>query len=369
MSRLLSIFALLDWSLLIGVLTLTSIGLVAIYGIGISQDPVQLFPFYKQLVATAIGLVIMTCLTIIDYRHVRSLSVILYLGGAALLLLVAIFGEVVNGTRGWFQFAGLSFQPVEIGKLTLVAYLAALLARSGRGRLSWQLFGLSGAAMFLYVLLVMLQPDFGSAMVMCATWGILCLFKGLPKRAWIILPLIALISGALLWSFGLKPYQRARITSFVNPSHDLRGASYNAAQARIAIGSGGLFGKGIGEGSQARLRFLPEAATDFMFAVLGEEWGFTGILVILSVFGLILWRYLMIAEASGDDFATLLLVGLGGIIFIHVTINTGMNLGVAPVTGIPLPFLSAAASYMTVMFMSVGCAESVAVRRRGSNRA
>lgn len=367
MRRFFSIFALLDWTLLIGVLTLTAIGLVAIYGIGISQEPTQLFPFYKQLVATAIGLIVMTCLTIIDYRHVRSLSVIFYLAGALLLLLVSIFGETVNGTRGWFQFAGLSFQPVEIGKITLTAYLAALLARSGRGQLSWQLFGLSGAATLIYIILVMLQPDFGSAMVMAATWGILCLFKGLPKRAWLILPLITLVAGGLIWSFALKPYQKARITTFVNPTHDPRGSSYNATQARIAIGSGGMFGKGIGEGSQARLRFLPEAATDFMFAVLGEEWGFVGIVVILGLFGVILWRYATIAQASGDDFATLLLIGLAGILFIHVTVNAGMNLGVMPVTGIPLPFLSAAASYMTVMFVSIGCAQSVAVRRRGSS--
>ncbi len=366
MSRLFFIFGLLDWSLLIGVVTLTSIGLVAIYGIGISQEPSQLFPFYKQLVATGIGLIVMTLLTLLDYRHLRSFSLILYLAGAALLLLVVIFGQTVNGTRGWFHLAGLSFQPVEIGKLTLVAYLAALLARAGRGQLTWQLFGLSGAATALYAALVMLQPDFGSMMVMCATWGILCLFKGLPKRAWLILPTILLVSTSLLWSFGLKPYQRARITTFLHPSQDLRGSSYNAAQARIAIGSGGWLGKGIGEGSQARLRFLPEAATDFMFAVLGEEWGFVGVLVILSLFGLILWRYLAIAQGSGDDFATFLLLGLGSILFIHVTVNTGMNLGVLPVTGIPLPFLSAAASYMTVTFISVGCAESVAVRHRGS---
>lgn len=366
MNRLFSMFGLLDWTLLLGVLTLTSIGLLAIYGIGISQEPTQLFPFYKQLVAAAIGLIIMTALTILDYRHVRSLSVLLYLGGALLLLLVIFFGQTVNGTRGWFRLAGLSFQPVEVAKLTLTAYLAALLARVGRGQLSWRLFGLSGAVTAAYAFLVMLQPDFGSAMVMFATWGVICLFKGLPKRAWIILPIVVAISGALLWSFGLKPYQKARITTFLNPAHDVRGSSYNAAQARIAIGSGGLFGKGIGEGSQARLRFLPEAATDFMFAVLGEEWGFVGVTIILGVFGLIFWRYIIIAQRSGDEFATLLLVGLGAILFIHVTVNTGMNLGVMPVTGIPLPFLSAAASYMTVTFISVGCAESVAVRRRGS---
>ncbi len=149
---------------------------------------------------------------------------------------------------------------------------------------------------------------------------------------------------------------------------DTRGSGYNAAQARIAIGSGGWLGKGIGEGSQARLRFLPEAATDFIFAVLGEELGFVGIVVTIGLFCLVLFRFTQVAEESGDDFAALLLIGTGSIFFIHVFVNAGMNMGIVPVTGIPLPFLSSAASSLVVSYLIIGLAQSIAVRRRFINR-
>ena len=170
-----------------------------------------------------------------------------------------------------------------------------------------------------------------------------------------------------MWNFGLKPYQRDRLTTFMNPQSDQRGSGYNAAQARIAIGSGGLLGKGIGEGSQARLRFLPEAATDFIFAVVGEELGYVGLTLTLGLFLLIIYRFLRLAYDSEDDFAALMLIGLGSILLIHVFVNGGMNLGVMPITGIPMPFLSAAASYLVVTFVSIGFAESVAMRRRSKS--
>ena len=365
MRRFFSLFERFDWTLLTAALTLTAIGLVAIYGIGVSQEPAGLFPFYKQLVAGLLGLIVMLALVFIDYRHLRSLSLLAYLGGAGLLVLVLVFGQTIRGTQGWFRVGGLSFQPVEIAKIALTLYLAALFARRAHGRLSWSLLGLSACATFAYAGLVLLQPDFGSAMIMIAIWGVMALFTGLPRRAWIILPLVALVAGGLVWSVGLKPYQRARLVSFLHPEKDPRGSSYNAAQARIAIGSGGLLGKGLGAGSQARLRFLPEAATDFIFAVIGEELGFIGVGVVLGLFMLMLYRYIHLAGQSRDDFAALFLIGLAATFFIHVVVNAGMNLGIMPITGIPLPFLSAAASYLTVTFISVGCAESVAVRRQG----
>ena len=214
-------------------------------------------------------------------------------------------------------------------------------------------------------MLVLFQPDFGSAMVLFVIWGILALFAGVPRHAWLIIPFAFLLVGGLTWSFALEPYQKARIESFLNPELDPRGSGYNAIQARIAIGSGGLFGKGIGEGSQARLRFLPAAATDFIFAVIGEELGFVGVVFILSLFGLIMFRFIRLGYESEDEFASLLLIGLGSIFLVHMSVNAGMNLGIMPITGIPMPFLSAAASYLLVSFLAVGLAESVAVRRRG----
>lgn len=363
MRRFLLFFERFDWTLCIACLALTAIGMAAIYGIGMSQQPASLFTFYKQGAAGFIGLLILTALVFIDYRHLRSLGLPLYGAGAILLLLVLFFGETVHGTRGWFRIGGISFQPVEIAKITLTIYLAALFTRLSHGRLSWRALGLSGCAAGLYAFLVLLQPDFGSAMVMLGTWAILALFKGLPRRSWIIFPIVCLAIGALLWTIGLKPYQRERIVSFLHPTSDMRGANYNAIQARIAIGSGGWFGKGIGEGSQARLQFLPEAATDFMFAVIGEELGFAGVTLILGLFCLILYRLSKLAYESHDPFAGLMLIGLSAILFTHVIVNAGMNLGVMPITGIPLPFVSAAASYLAVTYIGIGCAESVAVRR------
>ncbi len=270
MRFLLDYFERLDWVLLTAALTLTAIGLMAIYGIGISQEPSNLFLFYKQITVLVIGIIGIAGLVILDYRHLRSVSLYIYIAGAIALLLVAVFGVTVNSTTGWFRLGSLSFQPVELAKVALAVYLAAFFVRRGRGRLSWSTFGISFVATTVYAGLVMMQPDFGSAMVLYLIWGAIAMFAGLPRYAWIILPLVLLGSGLLIWNFGLKEYQHQRIVSFLNPELDPRGAGYNAIQARIAIGSGGLFGKGIGEGSQARLRFLPAAATDFIFAVVGE---------------------------------------------------------------------------------------------------
>lgn len=366
MRFLLDYFERLDWVLLTAAMTLTAIGLVAIYGIGISQEPSNLFLFYKQVTVLAIGVLAIAGLVVLDYRHLRSISLYVYLGGAALLLLVAVFGVTVNNTTGWFRIGSLSFQPVEIAKVALTIYLSAFFVRRGRGRLSWATFGISFAATTFYAGLILMQPDFGSAMVIYLIWGAMAAFAGLPRRAWVILPLVLSVSGLLVWNFGLKEYQHQRIESFLNPDLDPRGFGYNAIQARIAIGSGGLFGKGIGEGSQARLRFLPAAATDFIFAVVGEEMGFAGLLVVFSLFVMLLVRMLKIGYESEDDFAVLLLVGLGAIFLIHLFVNAGMNLGIMPITGIPMPFLSAAASYMLVVFLCIGLTESVAVRKRGT---
>lgn len=367
MQRFLVLFERLDWGLLIAASSLVAIGLSIIYGIGISRDPIDLFSFYKQLAALGIGLAVAIGLTVIDYRHLRSLSVVVYLVGLVLLASVLVFGTTVRGTQGWFVFAGLSFQPVEFAKICLAAYLAAFMTRHGHGRLNWPSFLRSAAATGVYVGLVLLQPDFGSAMVMLAVWAAMALFAGLPRLAWIVLPVVAAVGIVLGWNFALKPYQKDRIVAFVNPTADIRGSGYNATQARIAIGSGGWFGKGIGEGSQARLRFLPEAATDFIFAVVGEELGFVGIAVTIVLFGWLFTRYVLIALASGDDFAALLLIGLGATLLVHVVENAGMNLGVLPITGIPLPFVSSAASSLVVVWINVGLAQSVAVRRRSES--
>lgn len=352
-----------DWTLLLASTALASVGLLAIYGIGISRDGANLFQFEKQLVAALMGWALIFGGIFLDYRHIRSFALPLYGFGAAMLAGVLLFGQTIRGTRGWFVIGNLSFQPVELSKVLLAIFLAAYLSRHVHKRLGWTAFIGSGAATLLYVGLVLLQPDFGSAVVLVMMWLAAVLFAGLPRRAWILLFGGMAIVGTLFWTVGLKPYQRARLVSFVNPAADPRGAGYNVTQARIAIGSGGLLGKGLGEGSQSRLRFLPEASTDFVFSVIGEDLGFIGIAIVLLLFGLLSYRLLFIARMSQDPFAQILLLCFIALIGFHVLVNAGMNLGVMPVTGIPLPFVSAAASSLIVAFVVVALAESIAVRR------
>ncbi len=366
MNRFIEMLQRVDWILLSAAITLTAVGLTAIYGIGISQDQADFFLFHKQFVTFVIGAAAVIVLIFLDYRHLRGYSLILYLTGMLLLVAVLVFGHTVNNTQGWFRIGALSFQPVELAKILLTIYLAAFFSRKSHRRLSWRSFGISFLAATGYAGLVLLQPDLGSAMVLYMIWGMMALFAGLPKYAWFILPLTACTVALLAWNFALQPYQQARVASFLNPNLDPRGSGYNAIQARIAIGSGGLFGKGVGEGSQARLRFLPASATDFIFAVIGEELGFVGVTFILGLFLLILYRFIRLGYESEDEFASLLLIGLSGLLLIHLTVNVGMNLGIMPITGIPMPFLSAAASYLLITFVAIGLAESIAVRRRAT---
>lgn len=353
-----------DWYLLVFAVSLSAIGLLMIFGIDVARTSGELFQFKKQLLAVVIGLGGAIGLSLIDYRQLRNYAIPIYLFGFVLLLAALPFGTTnVNGGK-WFVIGSLSFQPVELAKITLAVFLASYMGRFSHQRLSWMAFIGSGIATLLYLIPILLQPDFGSAMVLVACWFALVLFCGLPKRAWLILGIGGAILVSLVWSFGLKPYQKERITSFLEPS-DTYGSAYNVIQANIAFGSGGWLGKGVGEGTQARLRFLPEASNDFIFAVVGEELGFVGVCVVLSLYGLLFWRLLRIAKKSEDAFAGIMLIGFASMIAFHLLVNAGMNLGIMPVTGIPLPFLSAAASSVVALFICIGFSESVAVHGGG----
>ncbi len=366
MHRWIRIFSRFDWALLLASLSISAIGLLAIFGIGISREPHDFFQFNKQLLAVGIGIVLTLVIACIDYRQIRSLALPIYLSGLVVLGMSLIFGKTLNGGGRWFMIGSLSFQPIEFGKVTLVIFLASYVARHAHKRLTWTALIGSIAAIAPYIGITLAQPDFGSAMVLVACWGAIVLFCGLPRHAWWIFLVTGLTIAAALWTFGLKPYQKDRLTTFFDPTTDTRGAGYNVAQARIAIGSGQWFGKGIGEGSQARLRFLPEASTDFMFAVLGEELGFVGLAVVLSLFGFLLVRLVVIARRAEDPFASVCLIGIAAIMAFHLLVNAGMNLGVMPVTGIPLPFASAAASSLIMTFICIGIAESAVVHSRGT---
>jgi rod shape determining protein RodA len=351
-----------DWYLIGALFTLTAIGLLMIYGIGTSYEIMSLAQFRKQMVALLIGCAFMMVFILWDYRQLRSYGLVAYMIGFLLLLGVLLLGEEVRGTKGWYRLGAVSVQPVEIAKVCFAVFLASYFYKQVHRRLDWITFFGSFVAMFIFAGLVMLQPDFGSAMVIVGMWFIGIAFAGLRKRTWLLLVVSVAASVYLSWTFFLAPYQQDRITSFLNPEADPLGAGYNVIQAQTAIGSGGWFGKGIGEGSQSRLRFLPEASTDFMFAVMGEELGFVGLLLILALFSLLLLRILYIGYLSKDVFVQTYTVMISGMFGMHILVNAGMNMGIMPVTGIPLPFASAAATSLVAGFLAVGIAMGMRVQ-------
>ncbi|MFA6503395.1 MAG: rod shape-determining protein RodA [Patescibacteria group bacterium] len=350
-----------DWILLGSLLSLTAMGLLMVYSIGASNDVGSLLQFKKQVIAVLIGFVAMVALALIDYRQVKSLGTVIYVAGMALLISVLVFGSTARGTQGWFKLGSLSIQPVELAKVAFAVFLASYFAKHIYKRLNWITFFGSAVAMLGYVVPILIQPDFGSAMVIVVMWLVGVAFAGLRWKAWVLLFLVGALSSLLLWQYAFEPYQKDRLMAFINPQMDPLGAGYNVRQAQTAIGSGGFFGKGVGQGSQSRLRFLPEASTDFMFAVMGEELGFVGITLILALFGVLLTRLLLIARRSEDPFVVIYCGMITGMFGLHILINAGMNLGIMPVTGIPLPFASAAASSLVAGFVALGLVQSSAV--------
>lgn len=358
----------MDWILLGSLFTLSAIGLLMIYGIGVSSGPVSFLQFSKQFIAVMIGMGLLIVFAAINYRQLRSVGLVFYVVGLLLLIGVLIFGTEIRGTQGWFRLGTISMQPVELVKICFALFMAMYLGRHIHKHLKWVTFAGSFFAMTLYVSLILLQPDFGSAMVVVAIWLIGIAFAGLRLRAWVALIGVAILTVLIAWMFVLQPYQKERITSFMDPQADPLGAGYNVIQAQTAIGSGGWFGKGVGEGSQSRLRFLPEASTDFMFAVIGEELGFVGVGLVLVLFGVMMFRILWVGFRSGDAFVELYCVMITGMFGMHVLVNAGMNMGIMPVTGIPLPFASAAASSLVAGYLGIGVVLSMVLHADSYDR-
>ncbi|MFA6537736.1 MAG: FtsW/RodA/SpoVE family cell cycle protein, partial [Patescibacteria group bacterium] len=210
---------------------------------------------------------------------------------------------------------------------------------------------------------VILQPDFGSALVLLGIWFIMLLLTGVKKNILATILLVGVLLSGLAWGAFLQDYQKDRIKVFLNPTADPLGSGYNVTQAIIAIGSGNFWGRGLGFGSQSQLKFIPEAQTDFIFAVIAEELGFLGVAMVFALFGVIFWRLMILAKTASDDFGQFLIIGIMAVLLIHLTVNIGMNLGVMPVMGISLPFVSYGGSFLITCFVLMGLAQSVAVRR------
>ncbi len=361
MPNVVNTFRRIDWILFLSACALAGFGLLAIWTIDLAQDPAHFFNFKKQLVFVISGAVLALAIAMADYRALRSLARPLYFIGVALLFLVVLLGKTIRGTQGWFALGGFTFQPVEFIKLSLIFALAKYLdlkAHVFDGSVIAKIMVIVG----LYIGLTLAQPDFGSALVLGMIAVGMAFLARVPRR-YVFGGLVGFFVVAVLaWSFFLQGYQKDRIRCVFNPEADPFGRGYNIRQSVIAVGAGGMWGRGLGEGSQSQLRFLPEAQTDFIFAVLAEQLGFFVVALMLGAYVLIGWRLLKMCQRITDGFALFCVAGFFILIAAQTVMNVGMNLGVLPVVGLPLPFVSLGGSAMLANFLMLGVVQSIRVR-------
>jgi rod shape determining protein RodA len=358
----------LDPLLILAVLGLTGFGMVMIYSATFfrleqqGMDP--LFYVNRQVISLGLGIFGMVAATLFDYRMYRAWAPLLYGGSLLLLLFVLAAGQVINGSKAWLVIGAFQFQPSELAKVGLIVMLAALFNERREEALGLRALIEALAIAALPMMLILLQPDFGTFLVFVAiVFGILLLAR-VRVRFMVALGVLGIVAfGVMLASDVLADYQKARLTSFVNPEEADPDLIYNVNQAQIAIGSGRLMGRGLFEGTQTKLSYVPENQTDFIFTVVGEELGFVGSLVLLSLFALLLWRAIRIAALSRDAFGTLLAGGVIAVFAFQVFINVGMAIGMMPVTGLPLPFVSYGGTSLIGSYLMVGLLLNVHMRR------
>lgn len=312
--------------------------------------------FEKQILWIIVsGTVFFVC-SFIDFRFLKRTDVLvsIFLFFSFILGLLFVLGKVSHGSRSWFDFGPFSFQPADAMKLVLVIILAKYFSRRHVEIRYIKHIFISGFYALVPVVLVLLQPDFGSATILFFIWLGMVLVSGISKVHLSFVFISGALAFALLWMFAFAPYQKARIMTFIKPLSDIHGSGYNAFQSTIAVGSGQALGKGLGFGTQSRLNFLPEPQSDFIFAAFAEEWGFVGSVTILILYALVIWRVLLAASYGATNFEILFGMGVAIFFMSHILINIGMNLGLLPVTGIPLPFMSYGGSHLLIEFAALG---------------
>lgn len=359
-----------DWWLMLAALTLAGFGILEIYSAQPGQDY-----WFRQLLWVSLGMLALVTLTVIDYRRIAEAAWILYGVSMVLLILVLIVGQEINGARAWFRLpGGFSFQPAELAKLTTILALANVLAKAREQKkkkkehyLTLREVAVSTVLVLLPVGLIALQPDHGTALTFFSVLAGMVFVGGLRPR-WILVGLVLVaVTLSLGWQFRhrlLKPYQIQRLEVVRDPERaDPRGYGYHTLQSNIAVGSGGVLGKGITRGTQSRLKFLPYPHTDFIASVVAEETGFVGMLLVLGLYLFILLRSIDHAERSPDQLGVMLITGVVCLLGFHAVVNLGMVVGLLPIMGIPLPLMSYGGSSIIATFMALGLVASVRYHR------
>ncbi len=326
--------------------------------------------FDKQIILVALAGIVMCVSSCINYRFLRHTSVIMlsYAMIIAVLIALASYGSVFSGAQSWFSLGLFAIQPSEFAKIILILVLAKYFSKRHVEIKAVRHIVVSGAYAFVLFVLVAQQPDFGSAIILFLIWFGMALLAGINWKQFLGLVGAGICSIGLMWMFVFSPYQQDRILTYINPGGDLLGTGYNSRQAEIAVGSGGLWGKGIGYGTQSRLSFLPQYETDFVVAAFAEEWGFIGVMTLLLIYLCIIIRIAQAGMYGESNFEMLFAGGVAIYFMSHVVVHTGINIGLLPITGITIPFMSYGGSHLLTESLALGMVFGMRRYRRTSHR-
>lgn len=357
-----------DVILLGAVAVLSAFGLVMIYSVTRFNlerlDQLPTISLERQMIFVTAGLIAVLVFSLIDYRDYRSYLPMIY-GGAVLLLVVVLFSPELNGARRWISLGFFNLQPAEFAKLVAIVTAAHLLSHDRETpRLSWlkigQVLGLVG----LLAILIVIEPDLGTTLTLPFVVMVMLFMAGAGWKRLTALALAGVAAAAAVFRFGLlQDHQLNRLRVFIDPTIDPQGIGYQLRQSKLAIGSGQVLGKGLFQGTQTNLAYVPEQETDFIFTAVGEQLGFVGGILVLAVFLVVIWRLMAIASRARDRFGAMVAIGIAAMLMFHIFVNIGMTIGIAPVTGLPLPFLSQGGSFYLAMAISIGIANSIWLRR------
>jgi len=359
------VFAHIDWILVAALIPLLGAGLVTMHAfVGVS------YFFSNQIIWILLGLTVMIGASFIDFRFLKRTGVLVGLFIVSVLVLASLlfFVDEIKGAKSWITIGGFTIQPIDPIKIVLIAILAKYFSRRHIEIANIRHILVSGFYAFIPFLFVLAQPDFGSALIIFAIWLGMIAVSGVSKKHVLLVFVLGAAAFALLWNVGFSEIQKDRVTSFLHPLADVQGVGYNAFQSTVAVGSGEVMGKGIGYGTQSRLAFLPEHETDFIFASFAEEWGFIGASLMLVLFGVVLWRILRASFHGATNFETLFAAGVAVMFMSHIFIHVGMNIGLLPITGLPLPFVSYGGSHLLTEFIALGIIMSQRMYARPTHR-
>lgn len=362
MNQLIKHIEKLDWKIVLATISLSFFGLISIYS-SLGFDVIV----QKQISFLFIGLIAMFVVSFSDWRmfkHGSKTIIYLYGIGIALLMGLFFFAPAMREVRRWYSIGPLSFDPVEYMKIVLIILLAKYFSERHIEMYRFSHVIFSGVYVGIPALITFFQPDLGSAIILISLWLGILILSGIKRKHLVVLILTGILIFSLSWMFFFKDYQKARIAGFLQPKLDPQGINWNPEQARIAIGSGGLFGQGLGKGPQTQYGFLPEARTDFIFSAIAEETGLVGVSVVLFLFLFLIYRVIKIGMKSEDNFSRIFCCGTAVVLLSQIFVNIGMNQGLLPIVGIPLPFVSYGGSNLVFSFILLGIVQSIHISNK-----